>query len=128
MAHSIKPRIMYIENKGGTLLEHSIGSTTWSESTGSDLTGPARIGRVTFNRTGKTIYYDGKTFHKSEGFKSNYVCEETGERYWISGPKNRGGDALYATIITTKIDEDVRNEYWMVIRNRPDKVKEAETL
>ncbi|HEY5056118.1 MAG TPA: hypothetical protein VII58_08150 [Acidobacteriaceae bacterium] len=110
MAHSFKPRIMYIENKGG------------------ELTGPARIGRVTFNRTGKTVFYGGKSFFRSEGFKSNYVCQETSESYWISGPKKRGGDALYATNIPTEIDEDVRVEYWTVIRNQPDKVKETETL
>jgi hypothetical protein len=97
MAHSIKPRIMYIEYKG------------------DELTGPGRIGRVTFNRTGNTLFYDGKRFHRSEGFKFNYICEETGERYWISGPKKRGGDALYATNIATEIDEDVREEYWTEI-------------
>jgi hypothetical protein len=110
MGHSIKPRIMYIECKG------------------DELTGPARIGRVTFNRTGKTLFYGDKSFSKYEGFKSNYICVETGEAYWISGPKKRGGDALYATNIPTKIDDDVRVEYWTVIRNQPDKVKETETL
>jgi hypothetical protein len=98
------------------------------ECKGNALTGPARIGRVTFNRTGKALFYNGKRFNRSEGFKSNYVCENTGEQYWISGPKKRGGDALYATNITTKIDDDVREEYWTVIRNCPDKVKETETL
>jgi hypothetical protein len=110
MAHSLKPRIMYIENKG------------------DQLTGPARIGRVTFNRTGKTLFYGGKSFSRSEGFKSNYVCTETGELYWISGPKKRGGDALYATNIPAEIDEDVREEYWITIRKSPDRVKEATTL
>ena len=126
MSHSIKPRIMYIENKGGHLIE--MYGQVLPDPNGGGLTGPARIGRVTFNRTGKTIYYGGLTYHRSQGFKSNYVCEETGEQYWISGPKGNGGDALYATNITTKIDEDVREEYWMTVRNRPDKVKETETL
>ena len=126
MAHSIKPRIMYIECKGGGFVE--MYGQTIPDPSGGGLTGPARIGRVTFNRTGNTILYDGKRFHRSEGFKSNYVCEETGELYWISGPKKRGGDALYATNITTKIDEDVREEYLTLIRNKPEMVKEAETL
>jgi hypothetical protein len=125
MAHSIKPRIMYIECKGGGFVE--MYGQLIVDHEGS-LTGPARIGRVTFNRTGNTLFYDGKQFHRSEGFKSNYVCEETGERYWISGPKKRGGDALYATNITTKIDDDVREEYWTQIRNSPERVKETETL
>jgi len=125
MAHSIKPRIMSIECKGGGLVE-MYGQTILDGNEG--LTGTARIGRATFNRTGKTLFYDGKRFSRCEGFKSNYVCEETGERYWILGPKKRGGDSLYATNITTKIDEDVREEYWTQIRNSPERVKETETL
>jgi hypothetical protein len=119
-----KTRIMYLENKGGEIVER------WSLQvpSGGELTGPGRIGRVTFSKTGKSMYYDGKTFYRFEGFKSNYVCEQTGETYWISGPKKRGCDALYATNIATRIDDDVREEYWTVIRNRPDRVKETETL
>ncbi len=122
MAH--KTRIMYIENKGGTFIR------LWGVETvsGGELTGPARIGRVRFSKTMRSLYYGDLTFHKAEGFKSNYICEQTGESYWISGPKRRGGDALYSTNITTKIDEDVRSEYWTSIRNQPDRVKEAETL
>jgi hypothetical protein len=104
MAHSIKPRIMYIEYKG------------------NDLTGPARIGRVTFSKTGETLYYRGKSFQslKGDGFKANYYDVETLEEYWISGPKKRGGDSLYATNIATEIDDDVREEYWIEIRKNPD--------
>jgi hypothetical protein len=104
MAHSIKPRIMYIEYKG------------------NDLTGPARIGRVTFSKTGETLYYRGKSFQslKGDGFKANYYDVETLEEYWISGPKKRGGDSLYATNVATEIDDDVREEYWIEIRKNPD--------
>jgi len=119
-----KTRIMYVENKGGEIVERR-GQQVPSAG---GLTGPGRIGRVTFSKTGKSMYYDGKTFHRAEGFKSNYVCEQTGESYWISGPKRRGGDALYATNIATKIDENVREEYWTKIRNCPERLKENETL
>jgi hypothetical protein len=100
------------------------------EYKGDGLTGPARIGRVTFSKTGDTLYYDGKSFQsqKGSGFKSNYFDLETGEGYWISGPKKNGWDALYLTNIATQIDDNVREEYWTVIRNQPDRVKEAETL
>ena len=126
MAHSIKPRIMYIENKGGGLVE--MYAQMLPDPSGGGLTGMGRIGRVTFNRTGKTILYDGKRFHPMQGFKSNFVCEQTGELFWISGPKKRGGDALYATNIATEIDEDVREEYWTEIRQQPERVKETKTL
>jgi hypothetical protein len=61
------------------------------------LTGDARIGRVTFSKTGRTLYYRGQRFQslKGAGFKSNYYNVDTGEDYWISGPKRNGGDALY---------------------------------
>ncbi len=73
-------------------------------------------------------YLRGKTFHRAEGFKSNYICAETGESFWISGPKKRGGDALHGTNIATEIDDDVRVEYWTEIRKQPERLKEAKTL
>jgi len=96
----MKTRVMYIEAKSG------------------GLAGPARIGRVSFSRTGATLYYRGKSFQslKGDGFKSNYYDVETGERYWISGPKKRGGDQLYATNVAVAVDEDVHDEYWSKIR------------
>ena len=96
----MQSRIMYIECKAG------------------GLTGPARIGRVTFSKTGATLYYGGRQFRslKGRGFKSNYRDIETGEDYWISGPRKDGQDALYATRVVPEIDDDVYDEYWTVIR------------
>jgi hypothetical protein len=102
-------RIMYIECKAG------------------GLTGDARIGRVTFSKTGRTLYYQGHKFQslKGAGFKSNYYDVDTGEDYWISGPKRNGGDALYGGSTPIEIDEDVREEYWRDIRRQPDRVRES---
>jgi hypothetical protein len=96
-----KTRIMYIERKD------------------DGLTGPARIGRVTFSKTGKSIYYQGRLLQslKGRGFKANYFDAESGEEYWISGCKKRGGDTLYGGVV--EIDEDVREEYWTKIRKQP---------
>lgn len=89
------------------------------ESKGEDgITGPARIGRVTFSRSGRSVYYQGRLFAKAEGFKSNFIDPETREEYWISGCKKRGGDRLYAGFI--EIDADVREEYWTEIRGLPE--------
>ena len=103
-----KPRIMYIERKAGY------------------LTGRARIGRVTFNRTGRTIFYREQVFRRivGGGFKSNYYEEATGEDYWISGCKRRGGDQLYATNVPIEIDDDARVEYWRDIRGAPERINE----
>jgi hypothetical protein len=93
-------RIMYIERKAG------------------NLTGHARIGRVTYSKSGATIYYGGREFRslKGAGSKANYYDVETGDEYWISGPRRDGSDALYATNVPTEVDEDVRQEYWTQIR------------
>lgn len=63
----MKARIMYLENKSEGL-------------SGGD----ARIGRVTFSKTGRTVYYCGRTFRtfrtlRGLGFKANYYDEETQE-------------------------------------------------
>src|SRR3954465_4668481 len=97
----MKTRIMYIEQKSG------------------GITGPARIGRVTYSKSGKSLYYRGHLYQslKGNGFKSNFFDAETGEHYWVSGCKKDGTDRLYSG--TVDIDEDVRDEYWMEIRKLP---------
>ncbi len=101
-----RQRIMYIENKSG-------------ENT---LTGDARIGLVTFSKSGKSIHYRGRTFERlgGGGFKANYFDVESGEQYWISGCKANGEDRLYGERLPIYIDEDVREEYWTVIRKLPE--------
>lgn len=101
----MKTRIMYIESKA------------------NGLAGPARIGRVSFSKTGATLYYQGKAFQslKGRGFKANYFEVESGDSYWISGPKKNGQDQLYPTNVPVEVDADVHNEYWSKIRNLPSK-------
>jgi hypothetical protein len=101
-------RIMYIECKSGGLV------------------GLARIGRVRFSKTGRTLYYGGRRFQtlKGAGFKSNYIDLDNGDEYWISGRKRRGGDALYGHGPPIEIDEDIRHEYWRDVRRRPHRVHE----
>jgi len=95
---------MYIENKSEGLI------------------GPARIGRVTFSKSGKSIYYREKEFRslKGHGCKANYFEVGSGDQYWISGPKKNGEDRLYGERIPIEIDEDVREEYWTEIRQKPE--------
>ena len=101
----MKSRIMYIENKA------------------EGLSGAARIGRVTFSKSGKSIYYKEKEFRslKGSGFKANYFEVESGDEYWISGPKKDASDRLYGERIPIEIDEDVREEYWSKTRKQPHK-------
>ena len=98
----MKSRIMYIEHKA------------------DPVGGAARIGRVTFSKSGKTLYYKGRKFTSSTyALKANYFECEAREYYWISGCKKRGGDRLYSG--TIEIDDDVREEYWSEIRGMPER-------
>lgn len=91
------------------------------ECKASSLNGLARIGRVTFSKTGKSISYRGQTFQslKGGGFKANYFDIDTGDEYWISGPRKDGNDRLYPdSSKPVEIDDDVVEEYWRDIRGR----------
>lgn len=97
----MRTRIMYIEDKSG------------------DLTGPCRIGRVTLSKTGATLRYRDRSFQslKGLGFKANYADIETGQHFWISGPRKDGADGLYGRITQPEeVDDDVAEEYWLKIR------------
>lgn len=91
------------------------------EDKSTGLTGAARIGRVSFSKTGRTLYYAGRSFQslKGAGFKSNYVDVEDGEQFWISGPRKDGLDRLYGEPVPVEIDADVCDEYWTEIRRKP---------
>jgi hypothetical protein len=91
---------MYIEDKSG------------------GLEGDARIGRVYFSKSGKTLYYRGRKFRslKGNGFKSNYYEVGPGDKYWISGPRKDRQDRLYVGNLRVEIDEDVREEYLSYLR------------
>jgi len=98
-----KTRIMYIESKA------------------DELNGPARIGRVTFSKSGKSLSYAGRTFGKLKGtgFKANYFDLESHEEFWISGPRKDGLDRLYPeSSKPVEIGDDVAEEYWRDIRGR----------
>jgi len=92
------------------------------ESKAESLQGPARIGRVTFTKSGKGIYYRGREFHRTtHEFKANYAESVSNEPYWISGPRRDGHDRLYSpSALPVEIDEDVREEYWRDIRKKPE--------
>ncbi len=96
----MKPRIMYIELK-----------SRYHDN------GPAWIGRVSFSKTGKTIYYRGKAFRRMTGggISGNYLDVETREEYWISGVKKNRQDRHLAGSGKVEIDEDAKEEYLQII-------------
>jgi len=94
-------RIMYIECKSG-------------ENT---LEGDARIGRVFFSKTGRTLYYRNLELQslKGAGFKANYFDVKTGDQYWVSGPRKDQNDRLYGGNLGVEIDDDAQDEYQTLI-------------
>ena len=104
----MKSRIMYVEYKGG------------------GLTGPGRIARVEFSKSGRSVYFQGRRLQSlnGAGFKANYFDVETGEPFWVSGPKKNGEDRLYGGVV--EVDEDVREEYWAQIRHQPEKIGQSQ--
>lgn len=83
------------------------------EDKSSGIEGPARIGRVYFSKSGKTLYYRGRRFRslKGAGFKANFFEVDSGDYYWISGPRRDKSDRLYGGSRGVEVDDDVREEY-----------------
>ena len=98
-------RIMYIEDKS------------------NGLSGPGYISWVKYSQSKRSIYWRGHELLKCVGYKYNAVDCATGTRYWISGPKKRGGDRLYGGIV--EIDDDAREEYWTTVRGMPNRIKDT---
>ncbi|HVV37559.1 MAG TPA: hypothetical protein VHC63_13195 [Acidimicrobiales bacterium] len=105
----MKDRIMYVELKSG-----------YNDD------GPAWIGRVSFSKTGRTVYYRGRTLQRKPygGGPGNHFDVETGEEFWISGVKKSGQDRHWAGKGTVEVDEDARDEYTRLTA-RPSSPKAA---
>jgi hypothetical protein len=87
----------------------------------------ARIARVEFSKSGRSLYLDGKTFQNVG--RGEYIESESGESYWFSRPRKDGNDRKgnRAGSFPIAIDEDVRREYWTDIRGLPERSSHAMT-
>lgn len=92
----MKPEIKYIELK-----------SNYSHN------GPAWIGLVSFSKSGRTLYFDGKAFQRigSDRMRGNYYDIESGDEYWISGVKNDLSDRHKFGNGKIAIEERILNEY-----------------
>jgi hypothetical protein len=86
---------MYVENKSG------------------DIDGvAARIGWVTFSKSGRSVYYRGRELARIKGgVGGNHMDVATGDVYWVSGVKTRGSNTHWAEAIEFRVDEDARGAY-----------------
>ena len=106
----MKPQIMYIAQVDTAPHERR---TNW-----------ARIGRVRFSKTGRTLYYGGRELIGSKGW---YTDIETGELFQVARARVDGLDRSEGRkrgSFPAEIDDDVREEYWMEIRREPDRMHE----
>ena len=104
----MKTKIMYVELK--------------SHDGGHDDNGPAWITRVRFSKTGKSIYFREKRLQKWNASCGNYIDVDSGDIYWVSGPKKNGRDRYPWGGEKIQIDEEVREEYWTDVRNLPENI------
>ncbi len=96
----MKNQILYVEQK-----------------TGIDGQSPAWIGKGSFSKSGRTIYFNDQAFQSSNGagIAGNYYNIETGDEYWISGVKKSQQDRHWSGSGTVMIDESVVTEYLKII-------------
>jgi hypothetical protein len=89
-------RVMYVENKDGLLDGVQ-----------------ARIGWVTFSKSGRTVYYRGRSLKAigGRGVRGNFIDAESGEEFWVSGIKRRGSNAHVNEATPVVVDDDAKDEY-----------------
>jgi hypothetical protein len=94
----MQPEIKYIELKSGFSND-----------------GPAWIGLVSYSKSGRTLYFNGRAFQRigSDRMRGNFYDIESGEEYWFSGVKKNQQDRHWAgngkVFIENRIAEDYKN-------------------
>jgi len=79
--------------------------------------GPAWIGLVSFSKSGKTIYFDGKGFQRmgSARIQGNFMDIESGDEYWISGVKKDLSDRHKFGGGKVLVEKRILSEYLKII-------------
>jgi hypothetical protein len=90
----MRDRVMYVELKTGYDTDR----------------GPAWISRVQFSKSGRTVYFHGRTLRHFRSFDANHYDVETNENFWVSGPHRDGGDRRYSGL-PVEVDADVAEVY-----------------
>ncbi|MFI0998677.1 hypothetical protein ACIP10_08265 [Streptomyces galbus] len=80
--------------------------------------GPSWIGWVTFSKTWKTAYFQGRTLRRATGlglFDANFYDVETDEEFWVSGPKRDRSDTRYGAGEPV-VEDDAADAYRAFLR------------
>ena len=88
--------------------------------TGFNHNGPAFIGLVSFSKSGKTLYFNGKAFQRigSDRMRGNYYDIESGDEYWISGVKKNQSDKHIYGKGKIFMEKRILNEYLKIINSQ----------
>jgi len=88
--------------------------------TGFNHNGPAFIGLVSFSKSGKTLYFNGKAFQRigSDRMRGNYYDIESGDEYWISGVKKNQSDRHIYGNGKIFVEKRILNEYLKIINSQ----------
>lgn len=88
--------------------------------TGYSHNGPAWIGLVSFSKSGKTIYFNGKAFQSigSDRARGNFYDIESGEEYWISGVKKDQTDRHQFGNGQIQIEERIVDDYLAIVNRK----------
>ncbi|GLW89732.1 hypothetical protein Aglo03_05480 [Actinokineospora globicatena] len=78
--------------------------------------GPSWITWVQFSKTWRTAYTRGRTLRRWPGMVAgNFYDVETGEEFWVSGPKRDRTDGRYSRA-QPEVAEDARAPYERFLR------------
>lgn len=81
--------------------------------------GPAWISWVEFSKTWQTAYFQGRTLQRTSGlFDANFQDTDSGETFWVSGPKRDRSDGRYSSQ-QPQITPDARQPYEAFLNGEP---------
>ena len=83
--------------------------------TGYNDNGPAWIGKASFSKTGRTIYFNGQAFQGGRIGGKHYEMASR-DMYWMSGVKKDGSDRHWTGSSKIKIDKTVISEYLEIVK------------
>jgi len=85
--------------------------------TGYSDNGPAWIGLVSFSKSGKTIYFDGKAFQSlgGTGIQGNFYDIENDDEYWISSVKKDMSDRHKFGNGDILVEKQILSEYLHIV-------------
>lgn len=82
--------------------------------------GPAWVGWVRFSKTWQTAHFHGRTLRRVRGggVRGNFYDVESGEEFWVSGPKRDRTDARFSAQQPT-IEHDAQAAYEALLAGAP---------